>query len=108
VYHFSEGLKQTSYGLSNIGNPRCPFIRLSGLLGGLQAWLPAFRARVLADDLRWLGKLPRANQFIMPRATLSYGGLKMSGTGKENTLESMLDHFTSSKTVIINPGNPRT
>ena len=68
----------------------------------------AFRARVLADDLRWLGKLPRANQFIMPRATLSYGGLKMSGTGKENTLESMLDHFTSSKTVIINPGNPRT
>jgi len=32
----------------------------------------------------------------------------MSGTGKENTLESMLDHFTSSKTVIINPGNPRT
>ena len=41
---------------------------------------------------------------ITPRATLSYGGLKMSGMGKENTLEAMLDHFTSSKTVIINPG----
>ena len=67
----------------------------------------AFRARVLADDLRWLGKLPRANQFITPRATLSYGGLKMSGTGKENTLESMLEHFTSSKTVIVNPGTSR-
>ncbi len=49
----------------------------------------------------------QVNQFITPRATLSYGGLKMSGLGKENTLESMLEHFTSSKTVIINPGRPR-
>ena len=31
----------------------------------------------------------------------------MSGLGKENTLEAMLEHFTSSKTVIINPGVPR-
>ena len=49
----------------------------------------------------------QVNQYITPRASLSYGGLKMSGLGKENTLESMLDHFTSSKTVIINPGTPR-
>ena len=49
----------------------------------------------------------QVNQYITPRATLSYGGLKMSGLGKENTLEAMLDHFTSSKTVIINPGVPR-
>jgi len=49
----------------------------------------------------------QVNQFITPRATLSYGGLKMSGLGKENTLESMLEHFTSSKTVIINPGRLR-
>jgi aldehyde dehydrogenase (NAD+) len=48
----------------------------------------------------------QVNQFITPRATLSYGGLKMSGLGKENTLEAMLEHFTSSKTVIINPGTP--
>ncbi len=48
----------------------------------------------------------QVNQFITPRATLSYGGLKMSGLGKENTLESMLEHFTRSKTVIINPGTP--
>jgi acyl-CoA reductase-like NAD-dependent aldehyde dehydrogenase len=49
----------------------------------------------------------QVNQYITPRATLSYGGLKMSGLGKENTLEAMLEHFTSSKTVIINPGVPR-
>ena len=48
----------------------------------------------------------QVNQFITPRASLSYGGLKMSGLGKENTLESMLEHFTSSKTIIINPGTP--
>jgi acyl-CoA reductase-like NAD-dependent aldehyde dehydrogenase len=46
----------------------------------------------------------QVNQFITPRATLSYGGLKMSGLGKENSLESVLEHFMSSKTVIINPG----
>jgi acyl-CoA reductase-like NAD-dependent aldehyde dehydrogenase len=49
----------------------------------------------------------QVNQFITPRATLSYGGLKMSGMGKENTLEAMLEHFTSSKTVIVNPGTRR-
>jgi acyl-CoA reductase-like NAD-dependent aldehyde dehydrogenase len=46
----------------------------------------------------------QVNQYITPRATLSYGGLKMSGLGKENTLESVLEHFMSSKTVLINPG----
>ena len=44
----------------------------------------------------------QVNQYITPRASLSYGGLKMSGLGRENTLESMLEHFTCSKTVIIN------
>jgi acyl-CoA reductase-like NAD-dependent aldehyde dehydrogenase len=44
----------------------------------------------------------QVNQYITPRATLSYGGLKMSGLGKEYSLESMLEHFTSSKTVIVN------
>jgi acyl-CoA reductase-like NAD-dependent aldehyde dehydrogenase len=55
----------------------------------------------------WKPGFVQVNQFITPRATLSYGGLKMSGLGKENTLESMLEHFTSSKTVIINPGRLR-
>jgi acyl-CoA reductase-like NAD-dependent aldehyde dehydrogenase len=49
----------------------------------------------------------QVNQYITPRAALSYGGLKMSGMGKENTLEAMLEHFTSSRTVIVNPGMPR-
>jgi acyl-CoA reductase-like NAD-dependent aldehyde dehydrogenase len=44
----------------------------------------------------------QVNQYITPRATLAYGGLKMSGLGKENSLESMLEHFTASKTVIVN------
>lgn len=49
----------------------------------------------------------QVNQFITPRASLAYGGWKTSGLGKECSLESMLDHFTQSKTVIINPGTPR-
>jgi acyl-CoA reductase-like NAD-dependent aldehyde dehydrogenase len=46
----------------------------------------------------------QVNQYIAPQANISYGGLKMSGLGKENTLEAMLEHFTCSKTVMINPG----
>lgn len=63
-------------------------------------------ARALAFVDRIEAGFVQVNQYITPRATLSYGGLKLSGLGKENTLESMLDHFTSSKTVIINPGTP--
>lgn len=48
----------------------------------------------------------QVNQFITPRASLAYGGWKSSGLGKECSLESMLEHFTQSKTVIINPGTP--
>jgi acyl-CoA reductase-like NAD-dependent aldehyde dehydrogenase len=49
----------------------------------------------------------QVNQFITPRASLAYGGWKSSGLGKECSLESMLEHFTQSKTVILNPGTPR-
>ncbi len=48
----------------------------------------------------------QVNQYATPRANIAYGGLKQSGLGKELTLESMLEHFTSSKTVIINRGAP--
>ena len=48
----------------------------------------------------------QVNQYVAPQANLSYGGFKMSGLGKENTLEAMLDHFTCSKTVMVNPGGP--
>ena len=46
----------------------------------------------------------QVNQFITPRPNLPYGGLKLSGLGKEYSLESMVEHFTSSKTVIVNAG----
>lgn len=49
----------------------------------------------------------QVNQYITPQANISYGGFKMSGLGKENTLEAMLEHFTCSKTVMINPGAER-
>ena len=58
------------------------------------------RAFAFADRIQ--AGFVQVNQYITPRASLSYGGLKMSGLGRENTLESMLEHFTSSKTVIIN------
>lgn len=68
----------------------------------------AIWTRDLASALLFVDRIEagfvQVNQFITPRATLSYGGLKSSGIGKENTLESMLAHFTSSRTVIINPG----
>ena len=48
----------------------------------------------------------QVNQYAGPKANVAYGGLKMSGIGKEYSLESMLEHFTSSKSVIINQGTP--
>ncbi len=62
------------------------------------------RAMEFARDIE--AGFVQVNQYITPRATLSYGGLKMSGMGKENTLESMLEHFTASRTVILNMGTP--
>ncbi len=48
----------------------------------------------------------QVNQCAAPRSNVSYGGIKMSGLGKEYALDSMLHHFTSSKTVLINRGTP--
>ncbi len=44
----------------------------------------------------------QVNQNLVVQAMLSYGGVKSSGLGKEATLESMLEHFTHKKTVILN------
>ena len=44
----------------------------------------------------------QVNQNLVVQPNLSYGGVKMSGMGKEATLESMLEHFTEKKTIIIN------
>jgi acyl-CoA reductase-like NAD-dependent aldehyde dehydrogenase len=48
----------------------------------------------------------QVNQCVAPRSNVSYGGLKMSGLGKEYALDSMINHFTCSKTVLINKGTP--
>jgi acyl-CoA reductase-like NAD-dependent aldehyde dehydrogenase len=48
----------------------------------------------------------QVNQCIAPRSNVSYGGIKMSGLGKEYALDSMIQHFCQSKTVMINRGTP--
>jgi acyl-CoA reductase-like NAD-dependent aldehyde dehydrogenase len=44
----------------------------------------------------------QVNQNLVVQPNLSYGGVKLSGLGKEATLESMLEHFTHKKTIILN------
>ena len=46
----------------------------------------------------------QVNQCVAPRANVSYGGIKMSGLGKEYAFDSMMNHFTQSKTILINRG----
>ena len=46
----------------------------------------------------------QVNMCVAPRANVSYGGLKMSGLGKEYAIDSMINHFTQSKTILINRG----
>ncbi|HVJ54798.1 MAG TPA: aldehyde dehydrogenase family protein [Aliidongia sp.] len=44
----------------------------------------------------------QVNQNMVVQANMSYGGVKTSGLGKEASLESMLEHFTHKKTIILN------
>lgn len=46
----------------------------------------------------------QVNQNLVVQPTLAYGGFKTSGLGKEASLGAMLEHFTRSKTVLINRG----
>ena len=46
--------------------------------------------------------LVQVNQNMVVQANMSYGGVKQSGLGKEASLESMLEHFTHKKTIIVN------
>ena len=48
--------------------------------------------------------LVQVNHYNGPRPNVSYGGTKMSGLGKEYSLESMIQHFTFSKTVLLGAG----
>ena len=42
------------------------------------------------------------NQNLVVQSMLPYGGIKLSGLGKEASLEAMLTHFTHEKTVLLN------
>ena len=46
----------------------------------------------------------QVNQNVVVQPMLSYGGVKISGLGKEASLSAMLDHFTHKKTVLVNMG----
>lgn len=46
--------------------------------------------------------LVQVNQNLVVQPNISYGGVKTSGLGKEASLESMLEHFTHKKTIILN------
>jgi acyl-CoA reductase-like NAD-dependent aldehyde dehydrogenase len=48
--------------------------------------------------------LVQVNQNLVVQANMSYGGVKQSGLGKEASLEAMLEHFTTKKTIILNLG----
>ncbi|HWK45715.1 MAG TPA: aldehyde dehydrogenase family protein [Stellaceae bacterium] len=48
--------------------------------------------------------LVQVNQNLVVQPNMSYGGVKQSGLGKEASLESMLEHFTHKKTIILNMG----
>ena len=48
-------------------------------------------AKALAFVDRVKAGFVQVNQYITPQPNLPYGGLKMSGLGKENTLEAMLE-----------------
>jgi acyl-CoA reductase-like NAD-dependent aldehyde dehydrogenase len=49
----------------------------------------------------------QVNQFSVAEASVEYGGTKISGIGRELSLGSMLEHFTWSKTIMINYGTSR-
>ncbi len=48
----------------------------------------------------------QVNQFSVAEAGIEYGGVKLSGIGRELSPESMVEHFTWPKTVIINYATP--
>ena len=66
--------------------------------------------RDLARSMEFVDKIQagfvQVNQFSVAEASVEYGGTKISGMGRELSLESMAEHFTWSKTVIINYGTP--
>ena len=44
----------------------------------------------------------QVNQNLTIQPNVSYGGFGRSGQGKEASLEAMVEHFTRSKTIVMN------
>ncbi|WP_045320580.1 aldehyde dehydrogenase family protein, partial [Limimaricola cinnabarinus] len=44
----------------------------------------------------------QVNQNLTIQPNVSYGGFGRSGQGKEASLEAMVEHFTRSKTIVLN------
>lgn len=64
-------------------------------------WTRDFQTALRAVSALEAG-LVQVNQHEPANLNLSFGGIKKSGLGRELTLDSMLEHFTSSKTVVLN------
>ena len=62
-------------------------------------------ARALDFASRIQAGLVQVNNYSGPRPNVAYGGTKMSGLGKEYSLESMIQHFTFAKTVLLSGGS---
>lgn len=66
--------------------------------------------RDLARAMQFIDRIEagfvQVNQYSVAEAAIEYGGTKLSGIGRELSPESMVEHFTWSKTVIINYGTP--
>ncbi|MBI5611254.1 MAG: aldehyde dehydrogenase family protein [Deltaproteobacteria bacterium] len=58
--------------------------------------------RALTGMQRLEAGFVQVNQNLIVQAQLSYGGIKASGMGREASLESMIEHFTHSKTILVN------
>ena len=64
-------------------------------------WTRDINAALVAVDALQAGFV-QVNQAQVPGPNVSYGGYKQSGLGRELTLESMLEHFTIGKSIMIN------
>ncbi len=86
-----------------------PFSDEEAVLEAANAGEFGLAATVWTRDLRRALRVSHAldagyvqvNQNLTIQPNLSYGGFKKSGLGKEASLESMLEHFTRKKTIVV-------
>lgn len=86
-----------------------PFSDEEAVLDAANAGAFGLAATVWTRDLRRALRVSHAldagyvqvNQNLTIQPNLSYGGFKKSGLGKEASLESMLEHFTRKKTIVV-------